>query len=185
MAQIDITARLVGEDELRSALQQMTSQDIPRAIRAGVRYAARGGRTAIAKNIRASYSLASARIKQDTTEPQYRDGGQTAVIRTSRKPITAMQFRARETKRGLSMAIYKGQRTVVKAGFIAKGLPFKRRGAARFPLDVIHGPSIHAIYTGGRFAGQIQQATEQRIEEQLMQGIMRSISGMGRGFGRG
>ena len=184
MAQIDITARILGEDELRTALQRMSGQDIPKAIRSGVRYAARGGRTAIAKNIRASYTLTSARIKQDTSQPQYRDGGQTAVIRTNRRPITAMQFKARETRRGLSLAIYKGQRTVVRRGFIAKGLPFRRQGQARYPLDVIHGPSIHAIYTGGQFAGQIQAATERRIEEQLMQGILRSISGMGRGYGR-
>jgi hypothetical protein len=186
MAVIDITAKLVGEEELRSALQRMSAQDVPKAIRAGVRYAARGGRTAIAKNIRAHYTLSSGRIKDGKSmgQPEFRDGGQTALIRTTRKPITAMQFKARQTKAGLTMAIYRGQRTLVKSGFIAKGLPFKRRGPARFPLDVIHGPSIHAIYTGGRFSGAIKAATEQRIEEQLVTGILRSIGGMGRGFGR-
>ena len=186
MAAINITAKLLGEEELRTALQRMSSQDVPKAIKAGVRYAARGGRTAIAKNIRAHYTLTSGRIKDGRSmgNPEFRDGGQTAVIRTSRKPITAMQFKARQTKAGLTMAIYRGQRTLVKSGFIAKGKPFKRRGPARMPLDVIHGPSIHAIYTGGRFAGQIQQATEKRIEEQLVQGILRSIGGMGRGYGK-
>lgn len=183
MAQIDITARVVGDDKLTAALQRMSSHDIPKAIKAGVRYAAGSGKTTIAKNIRASYSISSGRVKQDVTAPQYRDGGQTAVIRTSRKPITAMQFKARETRRGLSMAIYKGSRTVVSRGFIAKGLPFRRKGQARMPIDVIHGPSVHAIYTGGKFAGQIQKATEQRIEERLLTGIMRHLGRVGRGFG--
>jgi hypothetical protein len=80
------------------------------------------------------------------------------------------------------MAIYKGQRTVVKSGFIAKGLPFKRKGAARLPLDVIKGPSIHAIYTGGKHAQPIQQATQQRIEEQLAKGILQGLRKVGAGF---
>lgn len=185
MARIDITAQVVGEEQLRSTLQRMSAHDIPKAIKAGVRYAARGGKTAIAKNIRTRYSLSSGRIKQDISEPQFRDGGQTAVLRTSRKPPTAMQYKARDVRpKGVTMAIYKGQRTRVKAGFIAKGLPFVRTTKARYPLDTIKGPSIHAIYTGGKFAGQIKSETEQRIEEQLVKGILRSIGGMGRGFGR-
>jgi hypothetical protein len=183
MAQIDITARILGEDALRETLQRMSSHEIPRAIRAGVRYAAGSGKTTIAQSIRASYSITSARVKKDVTAPQFRNGGQTAVIRTSRKPITAMQFKARETRRGLSMAIYKGERTIVSRGFIAKGMPFRRVGKARMPITVVHGPSVHAIYTGGRHAGQIKQATEQRIEERLVTGIMRHLGRVGRGFG--
>ena len=184
MARIDITAQLVGEEKLRSTLQRMSAHDIPKAIKAGVRYAARGGKTAIAKNIRAHYSLKSARIKQDVSDARFQDGGQTAVLRTSRKPPTAMQFKAKDVRpKGVTMAIYKGKRTRGKGGFIAQGLPFVRTSKARYPLDTIKGPSIHAIYTGGKFAGQIQQATRHRLEEQLMKGILRSIGGMGRGFG--
>ena len=184
MAQIDITAKLLGEEKLRSTLQRMSAHDIPKAIKAGVRYAARGGKTAIAKNIRARYSLTSGRIKQDISDPRFRDGGQTAVLRTSRKPPTAMQFKAKDARpKGVTMAIYKGKRTRVKGGFIAQGLPFVRTSKSRYPIDTIKGPSIHAIYTGGKFAGQIQQATEQRLEEQLVKGILRSMGGMARGFG--
>ena len=183
MAVIDISARVLGDEQLARTLSLLSSHDIPKAIKAGVRYAARGGRTEVGKNIRQRYSLTTGRIKQDVSEPQFRDGGQTAIIRTSRKPITAMQFKPKETRQGFSMAIYRGQHTVVRSGFIAKGMPFRRRGKERMPLDVIHGPSIHAIYTGGKHAGPIQQATEQRISEQLEKGIIRSLQGMGRGFG--
>jgi len=184
MARIDITARVLGDKELVAALQRMSSHDVDKAIRDGVRYAARGGRTAIAKNIGAHYSLSAGRIKQDVFQPQFKDGGKTATLSTSRKPITAMQYKAKQTAKGLSMAIYKGQRTVVKSGFIAKGLPFKRMGKARMPINVVHGPSIHAIYTGGRHAQAISSVTEQRVQEQLVKGIMRSLQGMARGFGK-
>jgi hypothetical protein len=184
MAQIDINARVLGDTELAQALAQLSSHDIPKAIRSGVRDAARAGRTTLAKSIGQRYALAAGRIKQDVTQPQYRDGGQTAIIRTSRKPITAMQFKPKQTRKGLSMSIYRGQRSLVRSGFIAKGKPFKRRGNERYPLDVIHGPSIHAIYTGGKWSPALQARTELRIEDALEKGILRSLGAMGRGFGR-
>lgn len=184
MAQIDISARIIGDKELSAALAKLSSHDIPKAIKAGVRDAARAGRTTLAKSIGQRYSLSAGRIKQDVSQAQFRDGGQTAIIRTSRKPITAMQFKPKQVRKGLSMSIYRGQRTVVRSGFLAKGMPFKRRGKERYPLDVIHGPSIHAIYTGGKWAPALQARTEVRIEEALEKGILRSLGAMGRGFGR-
>jgi hypothetical protein len=184
MSRIDISARILGDRELAAALAQLSSHDIPKAIRAGVRDAARAGRTTLTKAIGQRYSLTAARIKQGVSQASFSADGQTAVVRTSRKPITAMQFKPRPAPTGLSLSIYRGQRTVVKAGFLAKGLPFKRRGKERIPLDVIHGPSIHAIYTGGHWAPALQARTELRIEDALEKGILRSLGAMGRGFGR-
>ena len=185
MASIDISARVIGDKELSAALARMSSHDIPKAVSAGVRLAARGGRTTLAKEVGQRYSLTASRIKQDVSQPQFSNGGQTAILRTNRKPITAMQFKPRQTRQGLSMAIFRGERTVVKSGFIAKGLPFRRQGKARLPIDTIKGPSIHAIYTGGKHAQPIQEATKTRIEEQLVKGIEQRISAMGRGFAKG
>lgn len=184
MAQIDISARIIGDKELAASLARLSSHDIPKAIKAGVRDAARAGRTTLAKSIGQRYTLSAGRIKQDVTQPQYLAGGQTAIIRTSRKPITAMQFKPKQVPKGLSMSIYRGQRTLVRSGFLAKGLPFKRRGKERYPLDTIKGPSIHAIYTGGKWSPALQARTETRIEEALEKGILRSLGAMGRGFGR-
>ncbi|MEN9767463.1 MAG: hypothetical protein RLZZ32_1423 [Cyanobacteriota bacterium] len=183
---LDITARITGDDKLSTALSSLSSHDIPKAIRAGVRDAARAGRTVITKNVGQHYNLKAARIKQDISSPQFLDGGQTAILRTSRKPITAMQFNPRQTPDGLSMAVFRGSRTLVKSGFLAKkkNLPFKRRGKERKPLDIIHGPSIHAIYSGGKHADAIQHASAERIEQALSNGIIRSLGGMARGFGR-
>jgi hypothetical protein len=184
MARIDINARVLGDQELAQALAKLSSQDIPKAIRAGVRDAARAGRTTLAKSIGQRYSLTAGRIKQDVPTARIAANGQTAVITTSRKPITAMQFKPKQTRKGLSMSIYRGQRTIVRSGFLAKGKPFKRRGKERYPLDVIHGPSIHAIYTGGKWSPALQARTELRIEDALEKGILRSLGAMGRGFGR-
>jgi hypothetical protein len=185
MAQIDISARIVGDKELSAALAKLSSHDIPKAVRSGVRDAARAGRTTLAKSIGQRYSLSAGRIKQDVSQPSFRDAGQTAIIYTTRKPITAMQFKARQTSKGLTMSIFRGERTLVRSGFIAKGKPFVRRGKERMPIRVVLGPSIHAIYTGGHWAPALQARTELRIEEALENGILRSLGGMARGYGRG
>jgi hypothetical protein len=186
MARIDISARILGDEALARSLQQLSSHDIPKAIRAGVRDAARAGRTTLAKSIGQRYSLSAGRIKQDVPNARVAADGQTAVISTSRKPITAMQFKPTQTRKGLSMRIFRGgKHTLVRSGFMAKGLPFKRRGKERMPLDVIHGPSIHAIYTGGKWSPALQARTELRIEDALESGILRALGAMGRGYGRG
>lgn len=190
MATIDISARIIGDKELAAALARLSSRDIPKAIKAGVRDAARAGTTTMAKSIGQHYTLKAARIKQDVSKPQYREGGLSAVIKTRRRPITLKNYGARLVKSGLSVSIVKGERFVAQRAFLRVGgsnqelLPFRRRGAARIPLDVLHGPSIHGIYAGGRHKDAIQQATEHRIVEALEKGIIRAIGAMGRGYGR-
>ena len=184
MASIDISARIIGNAELSAALARLSSHDIPKAIAYGVRIAARGGKAAIGKQVSARYAIGSRRVGNDVTGPTFGPGGLSAILRTSRKPPTAMQFRPRETRKGLAFTQIKGERTVIKSGFIAKGLTFRREGKARMPLSVIHGPSLHAIYTGGRFASEIQSATEERIAEQLVNGILQKIGKLGAGYGR-
>lgn len=203
MARIDISARILGDQELAQALAKLSSHDIPKAIRSGVGDAARAGRTTLAKSIGQRYSLSAGRIKQDVPTARVAPDGQTAVITTSRKPITAMSYKARPAGKGVSMTIFRGQRTLVRAGFMqhsttgafAGTLPFRpsktrpyrgdtKRKKPRAGLDILVGPSIHAIYTGGQWAPALQARTELRIEDALEKGILRSLGAMGRGFGR-
>jgi hypothetical protein len=211
MARIDITAR-VETERLANLLQQLSAQQLPKAIKAGIRDASRAGRTTLAKSIGQRYSLSAARIKQDVPKARIAADGFSAVITTSRKPITAMQFKPRETPKGLAMSIYRGQRIVVKSGFMQHSntgkftgrMPFRpaqddrlysgdarrtreggwkvKRNKPRKGLDTVVGPSIHAIYTGGKWSPALQARTELRIEQALEDGVIRALGAMGRGF---
>jgi hypothetical protein len=204
MATIDISARVMGDRELAQTLAKLSSHDIPKAIRLGVRDAARAGRTTMAKSIGQRYALTAGRIKQDVPTARISGDGQTAVITTSRKPITAMSYKAKPAGKGISLSIYRGQRTVMKSGFMQHSntgafsgtLPFrsnkgrayrgdKDRAKPRRGLDVVVGPSIHAIYTGGKWSPALQARTELRVEDALEKGILRALGAMGRGFGKG
>ena len=146
MARIDITARIETEG-LAQTLARLSSHDLPIAIRAGVRLAASGARKQLAKSIREHYGLTSSRIKQDISQAQFIDGGMAAVIKTSRKPITGMQFGPRKASKGISLAIYRGKRSVYKSGFMqfskegrfSGTLPFKPNPNRPYSIDLAAG----------------------------------------------
>ena len=206
MAQIDISARIIGDQQLSQALARLSSHDVPKAIRAGVRYAAGRGKTTLAKHVGQRYTLKAARIKDDIGSPRFSGDGQSAIITTSRTPITARQFGLRESRRGVTMAIYRGERTVIKSGFMQtsesgkfegkrafqpnRSRPYSnekakpRRSRPRNALRMVLGPSLHAIYTGGKHSAALQVKTDQVLSEALVKGILGRLGAMGRGYGR-
>jgi hypothetical protein len=215
MATIDISARIIGDKELAAALAKLSSHDVPKAIKAGVRFAANRAKPRIAQEIGKRYNLKASRIKQDIYSPQFRQGGELAVIKTSRKPITAQQFGLREGKRDITYAIFRGERTRIRGGFLQTSKSGKFEGRRAFQAErsrpyqgdvktigfwdavngvrnrrkprhgmrMVLGPSIHAIYTGGKWRATIQHHTEKALAEHLQQGILRALGAKARGYG--
>jgi hypothetical protein len=202
MASIDISARIIGDTELAQTLARLSSHDIPKAIKAGVRLASRGAKTALGKNISAITPIPSARIKDDVFVSIAGDG-QSAQVYTSSQPISALRFKPKQTRTGLQLTLYKGERTVIRSGFMQTNrdqagrgkLPFKptserpyiydgRRKTKRKGMQFVFGLSIASIYLGGRHSARLQQLTEARVEEQLVKGILQRLGAMGRGFGK-
>lgn len=200
MAQIDISARVIGDKELSAALARLSSHDIPKAINAGVRYAVRGGKTALAKQVSAITPIPSSRIKQGLFVEIDSDG-QTARIYAESTPASALRFKPRQTRTGLQLTLYKGEKTVIRSGFMQinnaqrdRGkLPFqphptrpygydRTRNTPRKGMQFVFGLSIASIYTGGKHSARLQAAVEQRVAEQLEKGIIRELGRMGRGF---
>ena len=208
MASIDISARIIGDTQLAAALARLSSHDIPKAIKAGVRYAAGRGKTTIAKSVGQYYTLKAKRIKDGVGKnPTFSADGQKATLTTSRKSITARQFGLRVSGRGVTMAIYRGERTVIKSGFMQfskegkfddsrafapnPGRPYSnekskpKRRKPRTSIAMSQGPSLHGIYTGGKFKAPIQEQTDRVISEALIKGILDRLGAMDRGFGKG
>jgi len=202
MAQIDISARVLGDTELSKALAQLSSHDIPKAIAHGVRLAGQGAKTILGKEISAITPIPSARIKQDVFVAIAADG-QSAKVYTGSTPISALKFKPRQTRSGLQLTLYKGEPTLIRSGFMQTNrsqahrgkLPFKpdpsrpysydaRRKTKRKGMQFVFGLSIASIYLGGRHSSRLQAATEARVAERLATGILQRLGAMGRGFGR-
>ena len=188
MAGFNLTIDLDGQKKLTRLQSVFTPALFDRAIKGGLQYAVRATPPAIAKAVGARYSMKARDIKGDISTPRFTDGGTTAIIRLSRRPRTAAAFGGRQTRRGYSFAVVKGERQLFRRGFLAPGkqgimLPFYRKGKERYPIDVIHGVSLGSVFGGdSRFGQVMQQEVEQRMSQQFMVGIDRELKRAARGF---
>lgn len=200
---LDVNAKLLGDRELAQQLAQLSSTAIPKAIRDGVRYASRGAKTAVAKEVGAVSPVRAARIKEDLGV-QLSPDGDTAQVWASSSPMSALQFKPRQNRKGLVLTFYKGQKTLIPSGFMQTSqaqrwrgkLPFKPsetgtysydrlRKKPRKQMEFVHGISLASMVLGGRHSDRIMSAVQERTSEQLAKGILRSLGGQARGFGRG
>lgn len=196
---LDLTARLTGDSDLARMLSRLSSHDIPKAIQSGVRYAARSGKTVMAMKLRAAgVPIPSARIKEDLFVDI---DGAKATIWASSKPVSAQRFKPRQSKKGLTLTFYRGERTLIRSGYLqtsgaqrwrgklgfkpAQGRAYsydRTRKTPRKGMDFVFGLSVASIYLGGRHKDRIQKAVEERVQERLQTGILRALGAASRGY---
>lgn len=200
---LDINAKILGDRELARNLAQLSSKAIPKALRDGVRYASRGARAVVGKELSAITPVPSRRIKDDLSV-SLQGQGDSAAISASSKPLSASRFRPTQLKRGIRLTLYKGQRTLIPKGTMRPTRKAPQRGKLAFRptdertysgdagranprkgLQFIQGLSVASMYLGGKHSSTIQPKVSQRVSEQLAAGIIRSLGGQARGFGRG
>jgi|688.fasta_scaffold382220_1 hypothetical protein len=197
---VNLSARLIGDTQLAQALARISSHDVPKAVEAGVRYAAHSGKVLmVAEMRRAGVVVSSARLKEDLF---VQVNGATAHIWANAQPVSAQHFKPRQAKAGLNLTFYRGQKTLIKSGFLqynrsqrSRGkLAFKPTTARRYRYDrtrnsprkgmqFVFGLSVASMYLGGKHKDRIQAAVENRIEERLETGILRALGAAARGYG--
>ena len=189
MAGFNLTISLDGQNQLTAMQAFLSPATFERALKGGTQYAAKATPPAIAKAVGARYTWKAGDIKsKDIKGPRFTDGGTTAILNLSRRPRTAAAFGGRQIKRGYSFAIFRGQRETFTRGFLAQGkqgiqLPFNRLGKERYPIDVIHGPSLGSVFMGdSKFGAVMQKEVEARMSEQFIKGIERELARKRRGY---
>jgi len=197
VANFQLNVSLEGAEKLSAMAAILTPKLFDRALAGGVKYSARSVPPAVAKAATAPgrYNIRAAAVKDDVKRPSFGDGGRTAVIRISRRPRTAAQFGGRQTRRGYSFAVVRGERQVFTRGFIGKGklqgLPLyrvkagseSRANGGRSRLEVIHGVSTGSMFLGdSRFGEAMKREVEQRMSDQFLKGVDRELSRAARGF---
>jgi hypothetical protein len=185
-----VRVKVEGIEKLNAFLAFTDPKLFDKAVRSGLKYAARAAQTAIAKEVGANFSLKAARIKQDISRPIIDTNEGTISFLLKEKPPTALAYGARQTKAGLSVAYKRGQRRTIPNAFIntSKGgtteLPFFRH--PKGSINVLHGPSIGRIVTapGAQFSKQIVQNTTERSFEQWSKGVERALAADARRKGK-
>lgn len=186
-----LDVQITGADQLLKLQDFLDPANIRNATAGGIKYAASGGKTAVAKEIRAHYNIASARVKQDVGGPRFSQGGQVATLYLSRKPPSALQYGGKDTGKGLTMKVFKSEKPQrVTRGFIAKtgkleGKPFRRISSqSRSEIAFVSGPSVGSVFAGdSRYGSQMQAVVNARINEQFIKGMQRALDSAARGYG--
>lgn len=201
-----VTIDLKGSEELQRQLLRMKTDDLPRATATAIRYAASAAPAAVSKELKQRYQLPAARIRKDVKVPRVGPTAERAEVKLNRRPVTAMQFGARQIgerrprrglgrgkgweglkpsrRHGLAWKIMRGERRrFTPYGFIGKApqgglLPYIRRKDGT--LKVVHGPSVHGMFTGGRHEAEAKQEVAKVLLDRLEVGMRRGIRQFGR-----
>jgi hypothetical protein len=201
-----ISLSLAGIDQLQRLKAFLDPKLYDKALRGGITYGSKAATPAVAKGITATYSLSAARVKKDISRTQFVDGGQTALIKFSRRPPTLTQFKpkagTRYSQPGLGQGLGWGK--PVKAGkpitavinrskgrqafdgaFFAQGLNANSlvlRKGSNGRLYGVYGPSVGSMFLGNSAIGpQLRSTVEQRIQEQFIKGFQRVLDSASRG----
>lgn len=127
--------RNLGREFLRLA------EDSPKQIRQAVGSIRRAAETEAGRAIRQTYNVKLAGVKSGL---DVSSGDLSVVMAGEPKPVSATQFAGtRKTPKGLRLQVLKaGRPTVIRRGFIAKGVPFIRETSKRLPIRKATGPSV-------------------------------------------
>ena len=179
---MQISLQLDGIEGLTTMRAFVDRKGVQKATKYGLSYASRAGKTEAAKQIRARYNIPSGRIKQDISGPFISPDASEARLVFARKPPSALQYGARDTGKGLTVSIFRGQRKAVARGFLVssgnlQGKPFRRVSRARTPIDFVSGPSVGSIFAGkSQFGDEIRDQVSNRINEQFAKGFERKFN---------
>jgi hypothetical protein len=201
-----VSVSLAGIDQLKRLQAFLDPKLYNKALRGGITYGSKAAPPAVAKGITASYNLSAARVKKDISRTQFVDGGQTALIRFSRRPPTLTQFKpkagtrypqpglgrgmgwGKPTKAGkpISAIINRGNgRKSFDGAFFAQGLNANSlvlRKGSNGRLYGVYGPSVGSMFLGDSAIGpQLRDDVQKRIQEQFIKGFQRVLDSAKRG----
>ena len=195
-----------GVDQLSRLQAFLDPKLYDKARRGGISYASKAVPTAVSKGVTAAYNLTASRVKKDISRTQFVDGGQTALIRFSRRPPTLTQFKPKAGTRNPQPGLGRGMgwgkpaqpgkpisavisrsrgRETFNGAFFAQGLNANslvlRKGSnGRF--YGVYGPSVGSMFIGASAIGpQLRSSVEQRIQEQFIKGFQRVLDSAKRG----
>lgn len=120
---------------------------LKRALRKAGASALRDMRSEATKRVRARKRIKVSYVRAAMTLRRPRGGDIAAMawaVDVSGKPVPLVAYPHRQTKKGVSVEVNKGKRTLLKGAFVAtmksghRGV-FRRKGTARLPIEELRG----------------------------------------------
>ena len=201
-----VSVSLTGIDQLKQLQAFLDPKLYDKALRGGITYGSKAVPTAVSKGITSTYNLSAARVKKDISRTQFVDGGQTALIKFSRRAPTLTQFKPKAGTRNPQPGLGQGKgwgkptkpgkpvtavinrskgRQAFKGAFFAQGLSSNNlvlRQGSNGRFYGVYGPSVGSMFLGASAIGpQLRSDVEKRIQEQFIKGFQRVLDSAKRG----
>jgi hypothetical protein len=149
-----------------------------RAIVRGLNKTATNVRTAASVAIRGKRSLSAKVVKDAMAIRKANAQSLVSSIVVTGKPIPLRDYKARQTKKGVTVLVTPGKRTLVqhhgnKAFTIGKlgGHVFARQGKARLPVKKLYGPSLPSTFLQqeerAAWTAKAQEVMPKRLAEEM------------------
>lgn len=164
------------ELELTTASRQKLislGQQFPKAGNRALNKIARSAKTQIVREITKDINLKSADVNKSMTVIPSRGQSLTAIVRSLRsRRFNLIRFRARQVRKGVSVAFKKGQRKIIAGAFIGNAgrTVFKRVGKERLPIKALQAPySVNDLFRSQRMKDRVQKFLHEAYPRVLAQ----------------
>lgn len=121
---------------------------VPATVRALNKVAA-NVRTAASRAVRERRGLKASAVNKSMRIVRASRNKLVSSLVVTGRPIDLKDYGARQTRKGVSVAVTRGQRKVVAGAFIVQplsGQVFRREGKSRLPIQKLVGPSIPSTF---------------------------------------
>ncbi len=144
----------------------------PRAMKRAINRTVTYGKTLSKKLIREEYTINAQAVTRATTTEKANSGSLHGVIRFRGRPKQLRNFSKRKTQKGVAVAVKKGSgRSLIPRSFIrtinSGPAILRRAGAARYPIEVLHGPSVPQMAGNVNVAPRIKTQVQKKLGERL------------------
>lgn len=170
-----IRADSVGIGNLARDLARVAA-DAPKVFAQAASSVARASGTEAKREITAIYNIKQSRVGESLISVAK---GFEVITTGKAKGITLQSFGGRQTAKGYAAAVRKGRRKVIRGGFTPTkfaGVPFKREGPARLPIQVLYGPSVASMLRNREVSERFVLRQSIRARDELTRRIFREMS---------
>jgi len=173
--------------ELERIFGTTAPKQLKRAMRTSLRRTRTGANKEASKAVREKYNIQAGRLKKDVVLSRPNFTNFSFRIIGKRKPIGLNSFRGqsgppRQVKAGVSVAVEKGSRELIKKAFIARGLNgnpqvftrYVRKGqppSGRLPIRALKGPSASDMFAGVEIEEPLGEFAQERFLDELQRNL--------------
>ena len=146
----------------------------PKAMSRAINRAVDFGKTRASKLIREEYTINAGAVRRATGTTKASAGRLAGVIRFTSRTKQLRNFQHRKNKKGIYVAVKRaGGRKHIPRAFInnlhsSGGAILRRLGKPRFPIEVLHGPSVPQMAGNVNVAPKIRKDVEDKLNERLV-----------------